>query len=1036
MQFGEFMVCDHCRTKHDQQTGTCPTCGAAVVAESDIATRVTSADPSSSDSAGPENEAHLLTRVVRTPQEAGATSIPPESNLKARSAPSLSSASFGFGDAAAGFANQSTASGLTVGAVLGGRYDIVGILGEGGMGAVYKAHDLEVNRLVALKVIRGELANDPSILQRFKQELVLARKVTHPNVVRIYDLVAIEGLRFISMEYIDGRELSDIFRERRKLEPKEAAQIILQVCRGLEAAHAQGVIHRDLKPQNIMVAVDGRVAVMDFGIAHSAELAAPVGGASAMQQDGLTQLGSLIGTPRYMSPEQAHNRSLDARSDIYAVGIIFYELLTGRYPFEIKDVKESLRKRGTERVPAVTEVDPTLPKRLGQIVSKCLEGSLDDRYRSTSELIADLELWLGIRPPKRAWWMNRWTALASSLALAALLVVAFFLQDLLTPRLKTAHPPVTTLISDFKNTTGKPALDGVVEPMLQVAIEGASFINSFNRGQARKVADELQPGTNAVDERVARLIALREGIGVVIGGGIVRHSSGFRLLAHGTNANGKTLFNENADFAQQNDLPKAVDKVGWRIRRDLGDVKQASQTAAAETYTSASLASAQKYATAQQLQWEGKRREAIGAYREAITLDPNMSRAYAGLAAALANGGEREQALHYYKLALAHIDQESDREKYRTRGGYYLLVRDFQKAAEQFQQLVKAYPADTAGLANLALAEFYARNMRAAVEIGRKAVQLYPQNFLQRNNLALYEMYAGDFESAIKESESIIKENSSKEKAYLCLGVSQLQRGSPGEAIATYEHLAKLSPWGASEAALALGDLAIYQGRFADAIRLLRGGVASDKAQKNEGRAAVKLVALAAAELLAKQRASALKSAREAVSATDDESVLYGAAEVYFGSGDIQQAIPLSKKLSARFEPEPQSLALLIEGEAQIRHGQLHEAVASFEQAQKTADTWLGRYDLGRAYLEAKLYPEAQNEFDVCLKRRGEASAVFLDDNPTLRYLPPVYYFSGLARAGLNSSSATDDFKAFLAIKQQSEADPMVLDAKRRLQAQ
>jgi tetratricopeptide (TPR) repeat protein len=904
------------------------------------------------------------------------------------------------------------------------------------MGAVYKAHDLEVNRLVAIKVIRRELASDPIILQRFKQELVLARKVTHPNVVRIYDLGAVAGLRFISMEYIDGRELSDILRERKKLNPKEAAEIILQVCRGLEAAHAQGVIHRDLKPQNIMVAETGRVAVMDFGIAHSAELSAPVGGLSATQRDGLTQFGSLIGTPRYMSPEQAHNRPIDARSDIYAIGIIFYELLTGLNPFQAKDVKELLRTRGTDRTPAVTDVDPAFPKRLSQIVSKCLEGSLDLRYGSTSELIGDLELWLGIRSPKQGHWINRWVALAFSLALAALLVTAFFLQDLLAPRVKTAHPPVTTLISDFKNMTGKPALDGVVEPMLQVAVEGASFINSFNRGQALKVAHEIQPGTDAVDERVARLIALREGIGVVIGGGIARQGSGFRLFANGTNANGKTLFKESADFPGQNDLPRAVDKIGLRIRRDLGDVKPGSQTAAAETFTSGSLASAQKYATAQQLQWEGKRPEAISAYREAIALDPNMSRAYAGLAAAFANEGEQQQALQYYKLALAHIDQESDREKYRTRGGYYLLVRDFQKAAEQFQQLVKAYPADTAGFENLALAEFYGRNMKTAVEIARKAVQLYPQNLLYRNNLALYEMYAGDFESAIKESESIIKENPSKEKAYLCLGLSQIQRGSPDEAIATYNRLANLSAWGASEAALALGDLAIYQGRFTDAIHVLQAGVTSDKAQKNEGRTAVKLVALAAAELLAKQRASALGSANEAVSATDEGSVLYGAAEVYLGAGDIQRATALSKKLSGRFEPEPQSLALLIQGETQRRQGELHAAVTSFEQAQKIVDTWLGRYDLGRAYLEAKLYPDAQNELDVCLKRRGEASAVFLDDNPTARYVPPVYYFSGLAKSGLNSSSAAEDFKAFLKIKQQSAPDPMVSDAKRRLQAQ
>jgi tetratricopeptide (TPR) repeat protein len=325
--------------------------------------------------------------------------------------------------------------------------------------------------------------------------------------------------------------------------------------------------------------------------------------------------------------------------------------------------------------------------------------------------------------------------------------------------------------------------------------------------------------------------------------------------------------------------------------------------------------------------------------------------------------------------------------------------------------------------------------MSGAVEIGRKAVQLYPQNLLERNNLALYEMYAGDFQSAIRESENIIKQNPSKERAYLCLGVSQLQSGSVDEALATYEQLAKLSPWGASEGALALGDLALYRGRLNDAIRVLKAGVISDQALANKGRAAVKLVALADAEIRAGQRENALKSANEAVTQSDDESVLYGAAEVYLRTGHLTEALALSKNLSERFEPEPRSVAHLIDGEAQMLRGKLHEAVSSFEQAQKIVNTWLGTYDLGRAYLEAKLYPDAQNEFDVCLKRRGEASAVFLDDNPTLRYLPAVYYYSGLAKAGLSSPDAADDFKMFLSMKQKSERDPMVSDAKHRLQS-
>jgi serine/threonine protein kinase len=178
--------------------------------------------------------------------------------------------------------------------MLGERYQILDLLGEGGMGAVYKARDRELDRLVALKIIRPNLALSAEILRRFKQELILARQVTHRNVVRIYDLAQADGIKFITMDYIEGRDLSSLLREKGKFASKEAAQIMEQVCRALEAAHMEGVIHRDLKPQNIMIDAHGKVSVMDFGIARSTEVV-----------EAMTYTGAMIGTPQYMSPEQA-----------------------------------------------------------------------------------------------------------------------------------------------------------------------------------------------------------------------------------------------------------------------------------------------------------------------------------------------------------------------------------------------------------------------------------------------------------------------------------------------------------------------------------------------------------------------------------------------------------------------------------------------------------------------------------------------------------------------------------------------------------
>src|ERR1700730_17032787 len=186
---------------------------------------------------------------------------------------------------------QSTPSMLQPGAVLGQRYEILQILGEGGMGAVYKARDRELNLMVALKVIRPQLAGSQAIIDRFKQELLLAHQVTHKNVIRIYDLSEAEGMKFITMEYIEGEDLRSLMHEKKKLSPAEAVEIMLQTCRALEAAHSVGVIHRDLKPQNIMRDKSGRILVMDFGLART------------LEGDGMTQTGALVGTMDYMSPE-------------------------------------------------------------------------------------------------------------------------------------------------------------------------------------------------------------------------------------------------------------------------------------------------------------------------------------------------------------------------------------------------------------------------------------------------------------------------------------------------------------------------------------------------------------------------------------------------------------------------------------------------------------------------------------------------------------------------------------------------------------
>ena len=367
------------------------------------------------------------------------------------------------------------------GELVGGRYEILQLLGEGGMGAVYKVADRELDRFVALKVIRPELASNPSILARFKQELLLAHQVTHRNVIRIYDLGEAQGVKFLTMEFIEGRDLRSLIREKRKFAPEEAVEIIQQVCQALEAAHSVGVMHRDLKPQNIMQDATARILVMDFGLART------------LQGDGMTQTGAIVGTMEYMSPEQALGKDLDQRSDIFALGLILFELLTGKTPFQADSALASLIKRTQERAVSVSDIDAQIPAALTGIVSKCLERDLNKRYQTAAAILADLHSWKdkrsAVKPFARTLPWPLMTAILAVilLAVAALMAVPSVRHWIFGGVAESSgpHQPVTVLVADFVNHTGDPVLDDTLEPMINVAMEGASFVNAYkSRGCA------------------------------------------------------------------------------------------------------------------------------------------------------------------------------------------------------------------------------------------------------------------------------------------------------------------------------------------------------------------------------------------------------------------------------------------------------------------------------------------------------------------------------------------------------------------------
>ncbi|HXA85312.1 MAG TPA: protein kinase, partial [Candidatus Dormibacteraeota bacterium] len=631
-------------------------------------------------------------------------------------------------------AMSSTGNILEVGQVLGGRFEIQEMLGIGGMGAVYKAYDRDIDRVIALKCIRPELAKDPEITQRFTQELLLARQIAHKNIIRIFDVRDSGGLKFITMEYVEGQDLGSLVESKGKLTVAESVAIVMQICSGLACAHAEGVVHRDLKPSNIMVDPQGRVVVMDFGLARADHIGQ------------MTQTGAVMGTYQYMSPEQAKGTKADARSDIFTVGIILYELLTGKTPYSADSALASLLKRTQETAVPASQIDPAVPRPLSAIVARCLERDVAKRYQTADDLLNDLKAFNGgstISPlsPRIS---QKIFLLVASFVLAGLITIAGIVRWSSTGgggAATVAHPTVKVLLADFQNNTSDSVFDGTLESSFALAMEGAPFISAYNRTQARKTLTTIDPAAaNILNEAGASLVALREGVNVVITGAVEKLGSGYKISCKAVDpVSSKTLGSAETETNAKSGVLQAVAQLADKMRRLLGDTTpESSRLQQQETVTSSSLEAVHEYAVAQDLQFSGKWEEALPHYSKAVELDPNMGRAYAGMAAMSANMGRKADAEKYYQTAMAHIDRMSDREKYRTRGGYYLMTRQPDKAIQEFNALVEQYPADAAGPTNLALSYFFTRDMQKAMEQGRHSVDLSPKAVLQRTNLALY----------------------------------------------------------------------------------------------------------------------------------------------------------------------------------------------------------------------------------------------------------------------------------------------------------
>jgi serine/threonine-protein kinase len=933
------------------------------------------------------------------------------------------------------FAGGSAAS-LSPGQTFGQRYHVISLLGAGGMGAVYHVWDGELGMSVALKVIRPD--SDPGSAQelerRFKRELVLARQVTHPNVIRIHDLGEIDGIKFITMPFVQGTDLAHLLAAEGRLPVPRALVIARQIASGLRAAHDVGVVHRDLKPANILLDTNDHAQITDFGIARS------TGGATFA-----TAAGAIVGTLAYMAPEQATGKPVDQRADVYAFGLIVYEMLTGR-PASSGGAESALAllMERTRQAPArLRTIDPTIPEALDRMVARCLEPDPEARYQNGAALEAELDRLdpaghekVVIQPRRPVWPL---VAAGIVVLIATGFAVWGWVRGAPSGPAPAARDPVSVLVADFANQANDPVFQGSLEQALTIAIEGAAFITTFPRASAEAVGNRIRPGAK-LDDEVARLVARSEGINVVLTGSIAADGRGYALAVKAVDpSDGKVLATADAQVPDKASVLKGVERVASELRSALGDTTpESARLAAAETVTASSLEALQSYSKAQNLSSAGREVEAIKYYQAALAHDQNFGRAYSGWATALFNLGRRDEAEETWQKALPHMERMTERERLRTLGGYYLgPAASYVQAAEHFEKLVERYPADSAGQNNLAIAYFQTLQFSKAMEEGRKAAEIYPANTRFRSNYALFAMYASDFATGEAQARMVVEQNPGHAKAYLPLAAAAFAAGNiPGMREAYAQMRSKAGAAGASLALHGLADVDVYEGRLSSATSLVLAGIQADAAAANRVAHAAKLIVRADAEAASGQHARAAETAREALALIREQATLVPAAMVLLRAGRTDEARAIARELAQQLQPRPRAYAAIIEAEIARDGRRYADALDHFTRAIGLADIWMARYFQGITYVEAGRYPEAQGELQACLKRRGEAMAMFFNDVPTFRYLTDLEYWLGRTQEGLGARpSAAEHYRRFVALRPESPRDPLVLDARKRAAA-
>ncbi len=736
---------------------------------------------------------------------------------------------------------------IAPGSDFGPRYRIEALLGQGGMGRVYKAYDKDLDRTVAIKVVRDGAIGESDALKRFKQELVLASKISHKNILRIHDMGDVGGLRFISMAFVEGQDLQHIIRDNPKMPMERILKFAQQIAEALAAAHAEGVVHRDLKPQNLLVDKNDQIFVCDFGLAKSFEEGAI----------GMTRTGAFLGTPRYMSPEQVEGKPADGRADLYSYGLILYEMVTGDVPFTGESTLKVMYQRIQEKPKSPKLIKPDLPNWLVKIIMRCLERNPDDRYQNAYEILADLQggasgsgtsrmgmsrIGSGsqsviIQIPEFA--SHRWVWVVAGVV--ALLLLAF------------AIPPIRHLIPGFRPeqtgsaTSGIPPISsGRVVAVLPLQVLGdpsqLSYLAEGIQDALSAKLFQLKEVRVATGENGAKLdqsqplekLARRLGANMLVQGTLQGQGDKVRVVLSLQDVPaGKRVWTQQFDGVT-NDLFALEDQIYGQLVSALTINPTNEELAQSQTRPTDNVAAYDLYLRGRNsLRGNDAKntQAALDFFDQALKQDSKFALAYTGVAQASLRMYEIKKDAFWTQKALAAAQQAQQLddklpEVHYMLGAVYRATGKYPEAIAELNRAQTLAPNSDDVYRRLGSAYLVSGNAPRAIEAYQKAIELNPYYWVNQNSLGRSYYQVGEYQKAL---EAFQKANQLEPDVNAPLenaGGVLAQEGKYSEAIPYLEKAIKNEPDSAAYSNLGTAYLSLK--RYADASQSFEKAVALD----------------------------------------------------------------------------------------------------------------------------------------------------------------------------------------------------------------